>query len=292
MSLDRRLVLIDGLAALYRAFYAIPDLATKTGKPTNAVFGFIRMINQIREIRRPSHWAVVFDGGLPKERLEIMEEYKAQRPPMPDKLREQIDTVEKYLKAADIAWVRMEGEEADDVLASMAEWAMPNATHILIATNDKDIYQLVNEKIFIIPVAGKEDPMGVDAVKNKTGVEPSKITEWLSLMGDTVDNIPGVPGVGPKTAAKLINTYGTLDLLMKHIDEVKGDGLRESIKECKDLITRNMRMVRLRRNLDSSLGWDEMKVRPEDPTRLFPLYKELEFHSYAKEISEGDLFKG
>ena len=292
MSLDRRLVLIDGLAALYRAFYAIPDLATKTGKPTNAVFGFIRMINQIREIRRPSHWAVVFDGGLPKERLEILEEYKAQRPPMPDKLREQINIVEEYLKAADIAWVRLEGEEADDVLASMAEWAMPNTAHILIATNDKDIYQIVNEKTFIIPITGKDEPMGVEAVKVKTGVEPSKITEWLSLTGDASDNIPGVPGIGPKTAAKLINTYGSLDLLMKRIDEVKGDSLRKSLKEYGDLITRNLKMVRLKCGLGSSLGWDELKVRPVDPASLLPLYKELEFHSFAKEISEGDLFKG
>ena len=188
-----RLVLVDGMAILYRAFYAIKELYTKDGRPTNAVFGFVRMLNQIREVWQPTHWAIVFDGGLPEERLELLEDYKAQRPPTPDSLSEQIDTAEEYLNKANISWVRQEGEEADDIIASIAAWAEQDAEKVLLASSDKDFYQLVNGKINMISVSGKNEAMGPAEVSAKTGVEPAQIVEWLALIGDSADNIPNRP---------------------------------------------------------------------------------------------------
>ncbi|MFC1497013.1 5'-3' exonuclease H3TH domain-containing protein [Verrucomicrobiota bacterium] len=290
MSCDR-LILIDGMCALYRAFYAIKNLSTKSGRPTNAVFGFVRMLNQIRELRNPSHWAVVFDGGLPKDRVEMLEEYKAQRPSMPDALREQISVVEDYLDKAEIAWVRKDGEEADDVIASIADWAESQSDSIMIATNDKDIYQLINRKTNVIPVAGRNDPFGPESVKSKTGVAPSQMIDWLALVGDSADNIPGVPGVGPKTAAKLINAFGSVQEIWKHLDKVESKKLRRSLQDSRDLVSRNMKIVRLKRDLGSLLNWDELKVRSVDPGKVLPLLEELELHSLARELREGDLFK-
>lgn len=282
----RKLILIDGTSVLYRAYFAIRDLSTSAGRPTNAVFGFIRMLRQIEEDWKPTHWVVVFDGGLPEERIELLEEYKAQRRPMPESLREQIQTVEEYLDRADIAWLRQEGQEADDIMASVAAWAEKESGETLIATNDKDLYQLVDEKVRVIPVSGKSSQLGPEDILLKTGVFPLQIVDWLALVGDTSDNIKGVPGVGPKTAAKLLSRYGSLDDLWAHLDELPSDKLRNSLRENRSLISRNVQMVRLRRDLGCPLEWDGMQARPASPDKLLPFFEMLEFESMARELRE------
>ena len=286
---SRNLILVDGMGLLYRAFYAIRDLSTKAGRPTNAVYGFIRMLRQIESTWEATHWAVVFDGGLPEERLELYADYKAQRAPMPDPLRQQIDDAETYLELAEICSLRLERREADDVMASVAAWAGAEADAILIATSDKDMYQIVDEKVRVVPGSGKKPAMGPQEVKDKTGVFPGQIVEWLALTGDSVDNIPGVPGVGAKTAAKLLNEYGGLDGIWENLPGISREKLRKALEEHRQTVLRNVEMVTLTRDLDCGTNWGDLAARKPEPGRLLPFFEELEFEKMAAELREGDL---
>jgi DNA polymerase I len=287
----RRLVLVDGTAVLYRAFFAIRSLSTASGKPTNAVFGFIRMLKQIQKAWMPTHWAVVFDGGLPAARVAILSEYKAQRPPMPDALRGQLPAAEEYLSLSGVAWARPEGQEADDVLASVALWAAPDSERVLVATSDKDLFQVVSERVGIIPVvAGKDRIMGVEEVKEKTGVAPEQVVAWLALTGDTSDNIEGVPGVGTKTAARLLGQFGTIDGLFDRLSELPDERLRKSLAAHRDRVMRNRELVTLDRRLGCPFTWDQMQCRKPDPARLVPFLQSMEFHSMVREAQEQELF--
>lgn len=289
----KTLILVDGTAVLYRAFFAIPALATKAGRPTNAVFGFIRMLKQIAAVWSPSHWVVAFDGGLPEERMAMQKDYKAQRKPMPDALRAQIPLVEEYLERSGVTWIRQDHQEADDVMASLVARSESEAETVLLATGDKDMYQLVNEKIRIIPVAGKNTPtaaMGPEEVQAKTGVKPSQVVEWLALTGDTADNIPGVPGIGSKTAAKLLEHGNTVETIWGHLEQVGSERLRQALQENRDLVLRNIEMVTLRRDLPCVLEWDRWAVRRPEVSRLLPFLQDCEFHSMARELSEQSLF--
>jgi len=290
MSPAKRLVLIDGMAVVYRAFFAIRELSTSSGRPTNAVYGFIRMVEQARQWWGPTHWAVVFDGGLPVERTDRLEEYKAQRAPMPDALRSQLPTVNEYLELAGIASFREEGQEADDLIASAAVWAAPEADRILLATNDKDMYQLVGGNVCMASLAGKQTRMGREEVCAKTGVMPERIVDWLALMGDASDNIPGVPGVGPKTAAKLLNTYGSLQGIRDALPGMAAGKLRSALCESMDVVARNEDIVKLRTDLECGLTWDTMRVRDVDADGLLRFYEELEFDSLARALRERSLF--
>jgi DNA polymerase-1 len=289
---SRKLILIDGTAVLYRAFFAIKDLSTKSGQPTNAVFGFVRMLKQVRETWNPTHWVVAFDGGLPKERLALISTYKAQRPSMPDALRSQVKLAGEYLKRAEILGLRMEGQEADDVIASAVEWARPSCESILVATSDKDIFQLVDDKVRIVPVAGKEGLLDAEGIRTKTGVAPSQIIDWLAMVGDSSDNIPGVPGIGAKTAGKLLQEFGSLDKLWAGIGGMPAGKVRSALEGNKALVEKNQAMIRLRRDLDFQRTWEKAEVRAPSPSNLLPFFEELEFGSMAKEIREPDLFQG
>lgn len=288
----KKLILVDGMAVLYRAHYAIRELSTSSGKPTNAVFGFIRMLMQVRKIWEPSHWVVVFDGGIPKERMDLLPEYKAQRPAMPDILREQISSVEQYLDCAGIKRVRQDATEADDLLASIAVWAEPDVDEVLIATNDKDLYQLVNVKTKIITIGGKNVLMGTEDVRAKTGVNPDQIVEWLALTGDSSDNIPGVPGIGPKTAADLLNKFGSLAGLWAHLEQLDKERLRIALTSNDDILRRNVAMMKLNMDLVCPLIWADIEVKKPDTARLLELMEELEFDSMARELRQKELFTG
>ena len=282
----RRLLLVDGTAVAYRAFFAIPELCTRAGRPTNAVYGFIRMLRQILDHWNPSHAAVAFDGGLPQERVELLAEYKAQRRPMPEKLREQLPLVEEYLDRANMAWTRREGIEADDAIASLVMWAQPQAEEILIATSDKDMYQLVNDSVRIVPLSGKKDAIGPAEVQARTGVAPNQIVEWLALVGDASDNISGVAGIGPKTAAKILAETGSLDHFWGQPECVQSEKIRAAILANRELVERNIAMVRLRTDLPVPFDWGQMEVRAPDAGRLLAFFDKLEFGSLARELRE------
>lgn len=289
---ERRLLLVDAANLLYRAFFAIQGLSTQAGRPTNAVFGFIRTLKQLERLWRPSHWVVVFDGGVPRERLELQPSYKANRPPMPDALREQFAPVEEYLERAGIPKVRAEEFEADDVIASLIARLEGEVEEILVVTSDKDIFQLVSDRVAVVLPSKADAKMGPQEVLEKTGVPPSRIVEFLALTGDEVDNVPGVPGIGPKTAAKLLAGPSPLADFLSDPARAGSDKTRRMFEEHKDLIRRNLETVRLRRDVQGLPGLSEMTVRPPSPSRLLPLLEELEFHSMAEELRTRSLFEG
>ena len=206
-----RLLIVDGHAYAYRAFHAIRDLRSPDGRPTNAIYGFVKMLAKMRAAVEPTHLMVVWDGGLSAERVARLPEYKAQRPEMPDDLKPQLDEIVEYLKAAGIASFCGDGVEADDYIACLARRAADAGMTVVIASSDKDFMQLVSARVGLLNPNDKSETVWTDEqVRAKAGVEPSQIVDWLSLMGDTVDNIPGVPGVGPKTAADLLNQFGSV----------------------------------------------------------------------------------
>jgi DNA polymerase-1 len=286
----RRLLLLDGHAILYRAFFAIRALSTRAGQPTNAVFGFVRMLGQLTRVWRPAYAGVVFDGGLSPQRMALLPEYKANRPAMPDALRGQLPLVEEYLDAAGIQHVRRAGEEADDVLASLATRAADGLGEVLIATSDKDMMQLVDARIGLVPVSGGGDRMGPEQVRAKAGVAPGQIVDWLALVGDASDNIPGVPGIGPKTAVRLLAEFGSVSELLRRPEAIASEKVREALAAHRALLERNLQMVRLRTDLPAPASWDEWRMSPPESGRLLAYFDRLEFHALAREHRQGDLF--
>jgi len=283
---DRKFLIVDGTALLYRAYFAIRELTTRAGEPTNAVFGLVRAMRQFREQCRPTHWVVVFDGGIPDARLALLPEYKAQRPPMPDGLKAQREAVEEFLDLAGIPRMRVEGEEADDVIASLVRIAAPQCRELLIVTSDKDLFQLVTDTVHVLPPAKAASPMGPEQIAAKTGVPPELIPAWLALTGDSSDNIPGVPGVGAKTAAKLLKTFCGLPALWDGIEQVKPPRIRDALLANREAVDRNLEMVRLRSNLPVQHDWETISVRTPDPEKLLPFFEKMEFESMARELRE------
>jgi len=279
-----RIILIDALGMIYRAFYGVTGLATSSGRPTNAVFGFIKMLSQINRFWRPTHELVVFDGGIPEARTKILPEYKAQRSPMPDQLRVQLPFVEEYLDAAMIKSVRIEGKEADDVLASTAATAETSGLETFVATSDKDLMQIVGGRIAMVVPGKIKDQVGPEEILHKTGVKPSQIVEWLALVGDSSDNIPGVPGIGSKTAAKLLNEFGSLSEIFNHIDRIKSEKIRTTLKDSRQILLRNIQLITLEKNINLPFATEDLTLSPPDIERLRSFYESMEFHSLAEEL--------
>lgn len=287
MSDSNTLLLVDGHAVAYRAFFAIRNISRSDGVPTNAVYGFIRMLDQMRHQWQPTHVCVVFDGGLSQERMQLLPEYKQQREAMPEGLRGQFDLLNQYLEAAGICHGLLEGEEADDVLATLCIFAAREGD-VLIATSDKDMFQLVGERVWIIPPTKSELRMGVEEVVAKTGVYPHQIAEWLALIGDTADNIAGLPGVGPKTAAKWLQSWGSLNGVFEHAAELP-ERLSSVLKDHRDIVFRNLGMTLLKSDLPVKCDWQRWIVRP-NPSRLLGFFQEMEFRSMARELESPSLF--
>src|SRR5262245_48728871 len=225
------LVLVDGSSYLYRAFHALPPLTTKSGQPTNAVLGVVNMLYKLLDEHQPANMAVVFDAPGKTFRNELYAEYKANRPPMPDELRVQIAPLLEAIEAMGIPLLRIEGVEADDVIGTLARQAATAGGSTVISTGDKDFAQLVDEHVTLVNTM---DNTRLDrgGVEQKFGVPPERITDYLALVGDSIDNIPGIDGVGPKTAAKWLQQFGDLETLKARAAEVGGkigDRLRESL---------------------------------------------------------------
>lgn len=288
--ISRRLLLVDGTQLFYRSFFGIRGLSTSTGEPSNAVFGFVRGIHQLIEGWKPSHIAVAWDGGVPARRLALLPEYKAQRPPMPDDLRRQIQPVADFLRLAGITMVRMDHQEADDVLATLAVQASPESEEVLIVTSDKDLYQLVGGNVAMTSWGKDDKRLGREEVFEKTGVYPEQIVDWLALTGDTVDNISGIEGMGPKTAAKLLGQFGSLHELWSRVDAIKSVRVRDNLIAGRDRVERNLALVKLQDDLDCFPGWASLEVRHETPQLMRPFYSRMEFHSLLKGCDQGELF--
>jgi DNA polymerase-1 len=273
-----RLLIIDGHAYAYRAFHAIRGLRSPSGQPTNAIYGFVKMLARMRSVLEPTHVAVVWDGGLSAGRVSILPEYKAQRPGMPDDLKPQLDEIVGYLKAAGVASFCREGVEADDYIACLAWRAAEAGMAVVIASSDKDFMQLVSARIGLLNPNDKSGTVWTDEqVRARSGVGPSQVLDWLSLTGDSVDNIPGVPGVGPKTAAELLKKFGSVLELYARLDEVKSAKLQAALRDATGVVQRNRELVRLRDDFPCEFSPDELTGKPADAGRLGELYRRWGF---------------
>jgi DNA polymerase I len=281
-----RLLIIDGHAYAYRAFHAIRELHSPDGRPTNAVYGFIKMLSKIRTALAPTHLMVVWDGGLSAERTVALPEYKAQRPEMPGALRSQLDDIAAYLNAAGIASFCEKGVEADDYIACLARRAADAGMEVVIASSDKDFMQLVSERVGLLNPNDKTELIWTDEqVRAKTGLGPSQIADWLSLMGDSVDNIPGVPGVGPKTASGLLDQFGSVENLYGRLGEVKSEKLRASLRASEKIVRRNQKLVRLH-DLPCEFSPEALAEKPADAGRLRGLYSRWGFKTLLAALGE------
>jgi len=290
-----RLLIIDGHAFAYRAFYAIRGLTSPSGQPTNAIYGFINMLAKLEAQVLPTHAVVVWDGGLDEERVGELDDYKGQRDPMPDDMEVQLDEMVEYLEAAGWASVCDDGVEADDRIGQLAKRAEDEGMEVVIASSDKDFLQLINDRVSMLNPADKTGtPMDAAAVLAKTGVRPAQIVDWLSLVGDAADNIPGVPGVGVKTASALLNEFGSVDGIYDRLAKVKRDKLRESLAATEADVRRNQSLVALKLDLPGEPALDDLRRGFDDSARLESLYETWGFNTLLKNLREarqGALFE-
>ena len=284
-EMTETLLLVDAYSVIYRAFYAIRTLTGPQGQPVNAIFGFTKMLRKQITTHRPTQCAVVFDLGAPKKRLAVLPSYKEHRPPTPPDLETQLPAIREILLALRVPIVELEGDEADDVIATLAVQAAQTGLNALIASNDKDFAQLVNERIRLLRPGDKEDVVfDAAAVEAKYGIKPSQIADYLSLLGDSVDNIPGVPGVGEKTAVELLRNFGNLDELLIRINEIQRPKLRDSLLAHVDQIRRNRQLVQLDTALSLPVGPADLLRQPPDYSQLLILLKGFGFKSLSEEV--------
>jgi len=279
---DNPLILIDGSSYLFRAYHALPPLTTTRGQATGAIKGVINMVRSLIKEYPDSPIAVVFDAKGKTFRSDIYEQYKAHRPPMPDDLRSQIEPIHEIIKAMGLPLIVVPGVEADDVIGTLAQQATAQKCDTLISTGDKDLAQLVNEHVTLLNTMTKE-VLDIDGVKNKFGLGPEQIIDYLGLMGDKSDNIPGVPGVGPKTAVKWLEEYGTAEQLIERADEIKGkagENLREHIEQLR--LSRELATIKCDVELD--IGLEDLRHIDVDKEALLSWYLTLEFRSWIKEL--------
>ena len=285
MAADRPLLLVDGSSYLFRAFHALPDLRTRDGFPTGAIRGVIGMLRKLAADFEGSPVAVVFDASGPSFRNELYPEYKANRPRMADDLRVQIQPILDIVKAMGMPLIQVSGVEADDVIGTLAAEATRNARPTVISTGDKDMAQLVSDHVSLVNTM-TEVALDREGVVDKYGVTPEQIVDYLALMGDSIDNIPGVPKVGPKTAAKWLGQYGTLDEVIARADEIKGkigDNLRASL----DKLPLSRQLTTIDCNVKLDRGVDDLTMGPADEDKLRAYFEEYEFKPWLEELGGG-----
>ncbi len=286
---DAPLVLVDGSSYLFRAFHAMPNLSTSSGFPTGAIFGVVNMLRRLANDFEGSPVAVVFDASGKTFRNDIYPEYKANRPPMPDELRQQVGPIHDIIKAMGIPLLVVPDVEADDVIGTLAAQATASKRRTVISTSDKDMAQLVSEHVTLVNTMS-ETAMDRDGVFEKYGVHPERIVDYLALMGDSVDNVPGVPKVGPKTAAKWLNSFGSLDALIEQADEVRGkvgENLRASIKA----LPVSRELTTIRRDVELPVAIGDLVPKPRDKATLKSLFEKFEFRAWIEEMG-GSLGSG
>jgi DNA polymerase-1 len=281
----KTLLLVDGSSYLYRAYHALPDLRTAEGEPTGALRGFIGMLRTLRAQVPHDYCACVFDAKGRTFRDDIYPQYKANRPPMPEDLARQIAPIHEATAALGWPILEIEGIEADDVIGTLAREAQEKGVHTVISTGDKDLAQLVNEQVTLVNTMSNER-LDIDGVIAKFGVRPEQIVDYLTLVGDSVDNVPGVDKVGPKTAAKWLAEYGTLEALVAAADGIGGK-VGENLRTAVDWLPTARRLVTIR--TDGDLGaqlphFDSLAVRPADEDRLRELFTRWEFRSFLKDL--------
>ncbi|MCP4413007.1 MAG: DNA polymerase I, partial [Gammaproteobacteria bacterium] len=280
------LILVDASSYLFRAFYAMPELTNSKGNPTGTIYGVINMMMKLISQFKPTHMAMVFDAKGKTFRNDLFPDYKAHRPPMPDELRQQIEPLHHLIKALGVPLVVVPDVEADDVIGTLAVKAAKDNIPVLISTGDKDMAQLVTDSVHLINTMNNVtlDP---DGVMEKFDVRPDQIIDYLALMGDTSDNIPGIPKVGPKTAAKWLRQYENLDNLISHADEIKGV-VGTSLREHLHQLPLGKTLTTIKLDVDGLVKHDELQLQAQDTTALIEMYGELEFKRWLSELHSTD----
>ncbi len=276
------LLLVDGSSYLYRAFHALPPLTNSRGEATGAVYGVVNMLRSLLRDCAPDYVAVVFDAKGKTFRDELFDQYKAHRPPMPEELAAQIEPLHQIVRAMGLPCLVVEGVEADDVIGTLARQAREEGLRTVISTGDKDMAQLVDKEVTLVNTMNNTrlDP---PAVKEKFGVRPDQIVDYLALIGDSSDNIPGIPGVGPKTAAKWLNQYGNLDALIAHAGEIKGK-VGEKLRAHLDRLELSRKLATIRQDVPLPVAPHDLRRAPQDTAQLRELFQRLEFRRWLEEI--------
>ena len=280
------LVLIDGSSYLYRAFHALPSLSNSRGEPTGALHGVLNMINKLVREQPAERIAVIFDAPGKTFRDELYAEYKANRPPMPDELRAQVEPLIDAVRAMGLPLLRIEGVEADDVIGTLCVRGAESGLHVLVSTGDKDMAQLVNDHVTLVNTM-TETVLDRDGVKAKFDVYPEQIIDYLALVGDASDNIPGVPRVGAKTAAKWLNEYTNADNIVAHAEDIKGK-VGESLRDNIDQLRMSQELATIRKNVELPVTLDELKPVEADVDRLRKLYGHFELRTLLRQLDDAE----
>ncbi|MEQ1773314.1 MAG: DNA polymerase I [Burkholderiales bacterium] len=281
----KTLLLVDGSSYLYRAFHAMPDLRSKRGTPTGAIYGVLNMLRRLHKDNPSALSACVFDAKGKTFRDDVFPEYKANRPPMPDDLASQIAPLHEAIAAMGWPLLIVEGVEADDVIGTLARAGERAGMRVVISTGDKDITQLVSPQVTLVNTMTNEvlDEAGV---AQKFGVPPERIIDYLSLIGDTVDNVPGVSKVGPKTAVKWLTQYGTLDNVVAHAADI-GGVVGENLRKALDWLPTARGLLTIKCDVALPVKLEELDLKPQDTQKLIALFEDFDFKSWRKELSPG-----
>lgn len=279
---SKTLVLVDGSSYLYRAFHALPALKNSKGFPTGAIYGMVNMLKRLMADVNPEYMAVVFDAKGKTFRSDLYEDYKATRSEMPDDLIRQIEPIHRIIRALGLPLIAVEGVEADDVIATLATHATQNDMLSLISTSDKDLAQLVDEHVTLINTMTNVK-LDIEGVEKKFGVLPSVMVDYLTLVGDTSDNIKGVPKVGPKTAAKWLAEYGNLDNIVANAHAFPGK-IGENLRNFIPQIPLTKSLVTIKRDINLPIDYYDLQIKPADKKNLIELYKDLEFRNWLAEL--------
>jgi len=280
-------MLLDTYGLVYRAFFALPGLTTTKGVPINAVYGFTMMLAKILADEKPTHAIAAFDKGTPAERVALFPQYKAQRRAMPDELRGQFALVRRVLEAYGIPVVEMEGQEADDVIATVARQAEEAGEQTIVVTGDLDLLQIVDDRTTVLTTRrgitelGRYDPA---AVRERFGLDPAQLPDYRGLKGDPSDNLPGIPGVGEKTATKLLQAAGSLDALVADPALAGNPKLEKLVEEYGEQAALCRAVSLVRRDLPITVDWESSRYSPPPDDRLYPLYRELEFKTLLAKL--------
>ena len=281
--MEKTLLLVDGSSYLYRAFHALPDLRNAAGEPTGAIYGVLNMLRRLLADYKADYLACVFDARGKTFRDEMYAQYKANRPPMPDDLGAQVGPLLDAIRASGWPLLQIEGVEADDVIGTLAHEAEKRGLRCVISTGDKDLAQLVSDRVTLVNTMSNErlDPAGVQA---KFGVRPERMLDYLTLIGDSVDNVPGVDKVGPKTAAKWLEQYGSLEEVVRHADEI-GGAVGENLRKALGWLPQAQALLAVKCDLELPVKLEELKLGPRDEKRLAELISHFGFKTWLKETA-------
>lgn len=288
MDNRKKFILVDGQGILYRTFYALPQLTTSYGQIVNAVYGFTMILSRLLEEEKPEYMMIIFDTPVPTFRHKEFKEYKANRKKMPDELINQIPLIKEIINNYNIPIYSKEGYEADDIIGTIAKEAEKRNCDTIIVTGDKDAFQLISPHTKIMTTIKGVTEVKIydeESIRKKYGIDPGKIVDVLALKGDSSDNIPGVPGIGEKTALALIKKFGNLKDILNNVDQISKKSLRENIKKYEDQILMSKRLATIVREVPITYDFDAAKIKSPNYNELWGIFKKLEFKNLLKKIA-------